>query len=198
VTNVFDIQSDVASQIARVLATAMSADELSLIGERPTTSLAAWQSFITARSIYQSRVRGEDIEKSMSLVDAAIADDPTFARAHSLRAALLFSRAMSMDSAAHAKEVLQSAMTSANYALELAASTGDFILSWHSARLRAARNTADHCFDAIARAPNNADGRFVRFVSPEAGYLERAWAEKTGCRMIRCQRLSPGRPRLLR
>jgi adenylate cyclase len=180
VTNVFDIQSDVARQIARVLATAMSADELSLIGERPTTSLAAWQSFITARSIYQSRVSGEDIEKSMSLVDAAIADDPTFARAHSLRAALLFSRAQLTDSVQRTDELLQSAMTTANHALELAPQLGEpyFVLA-QCALARGELNTADQMFrDAIARAPNNADGRnwYGSFLL-EAGYLDRAWAE---------------------
>jgi adenylate cyclase len=51
ITNVFAIQSDVAGQIARMLATALSADELSLIGERPTSNLGAWQSFVSARSL---------------------------------------------------------------------------------------------------------------------------------------------------
>jgi len=181
VTNVFAIQSDVARQIARVLATAMSADELSLIGERPTTSLAAWQSFVTARGIYQSRVSHDDIEKSMSLVDAAIADDPTFARAHSLRAALLYSRAFSIASPERAEEVLQSAITTANYALELAPQLGEpyYILA-QCALARGELNTADQLFrDAIARAPNNADGRdWYGLFLLESGYLDRAWTEK--------------------
>jgi TolB-like protein/tetratricopeptide (TPR) repeat protein len=180
VTNVFDIQSDVASQIARVLATAMSADELSLIGERPTTSLAAWQSFVIARSTYQSRVGGDDIEKSMSLVDAAIAEDPTFARAHSLRAALLYYRAISMDSAERAEEVLQSAVTTANHALELAPQLGEpyFVLA-KCALVRGELNIANQMFrDAVERAPNNADGRdwYGSFLL-DVGYFDRAWAE---------------------
>jgi TolB-like protein/tetratricopeptide (TPR) repeat protein len=181
VTNVFGIQSDVAGQIARVLAIALSADELSLIGERPTTSLTAWQNFVTARSIYRNRVGWDDIDKSMTLVDAAIADDPTFARAHSLRSALLYSRAFSVSQPERADEMLQSAIETANYALELAPQLGEpyFILA-QSALARGQLKDADQLFrDAIARAPNNADGRdsYGLFLL-EAGYLDRAWAEK--------------------
>ncbi len=181
VTNVFAIQSDVAGQIARVLATALSADELSLIGGRPTTSLAAWQSFVSARSIYQSRVSRDDIEKSMSLIDSAIEDDPLFARAHSLRAALLLARPVWNASEENAEAKLQSAFDAANYALDLAPALGEpyFVLA-EIALQKGELETADQMFrQAIARAPNNADGRdwYGSFLL-EAGYLDRAWSEK--------------------
>jgi tetratricopeptide (TPR) repeat protein len=125
-------------------------------------------------------VGGSDIEKSMSLIDAAIAEDPTFARAHSLRAALLYYRAITTDSVERADEVLQSAVATANYALELAPQLGEpyFVLA-KCALVRGELNAADQMFrDALARAPNNADGRdwYGAFLL-EMGYLDRGWAE---------------------
>jgi tetratricopeptide (TPR) repeat protein len=179
-TDVFAIQSDVAGQIARVLVTALSADEASLIGERPTRSLAAWQSFVAARSIYRSRLGADDIERAISLVDAAIEQDPEFARAHSLRAALLLGPALvgSLDRQTAAN--LQLAIATAEHALELAPSLGEpyFVLA-KAAYWQGRLWDADGYFrDAIARAPNNADGRtwYGSFLA-SAGYLRRGWSE---------------------
>jgi TolB-like protein len=179
-TDVFAIQSDVAGQIARVLVTALSADEASLIGERPTRSLAAWQSFVAARSIYRSRLGADDIERAISLVDAAIEQDPEFARAHSLRAALLLGPALvgSLDRQTAAN--LQLAIATAEHALELAPSLGEpyFVLA-KAAYWQGRLGDADRYFrDAIARAPNNADGRtwygsFLASAGYPAARLER-------------------------
>jgi TolB-like protein/Flp pilus assembly protein TadD len=181
ITNVFAIQSDVAGQIARVLATALSADELSMIGARPTKSLAAWQSFVSARSIYQSRVDRDDIEKSMSLIDSAIEEDPLFARAYSLRAALLLALPAADATAESAEERLQDAYDAANYALSLAPQLGEpyFVLA-QVALERSEFESAEQLFrKAITKAPNNADGRdwYGTFLL-DVGYLEKAWSEK--------------------
>jgi adenylate cyclase len=179
--DLFAIQSDVAGQIAGVLKTALSADELSLIGRRPTGSLAAWQNFVAARGIYRSRVRSSDVEKAMTFVDAAIVDDPRFARAYSLRAALLLARVDFGQSTEESWASLHAALDSARHALELSPELGEpcFILA-QGAVWEGRLEDADVYFrKAVLRAPNNADGRdwYGTFLL-EAGYLSRAWSEK--------------------
>ncbi len=181
IDNVFAIQSDVAGQIARVLSTALSADELSLIGERPTDSLGAWQNFVSARSLYRGRVTSADIESAMSFVNAAIEEDPDFARAHALRAALLLTIANNTEPAGPNPDRFQTAYDAANLSLSMAPQLGEpyFILAY-GAFIEGRLQDADRYFqEAIIRAPNNADGRnwYGTFLLA-TGYLGDAWAEK--------------------
>jgi TolB-like protein len=191
-TDVFAIQSDVAGQIARVLTTALSADEASLIGERPTNSLAAWQNFVAARNIYRSRLNADDIDRAISLVDDAIEQDENFARAYSLRAALLlgpvFFGGLGRDEAAS----LQEAIRTAEHALKLAPQLGEpwFVLA-QAAYWEGRLEDADRYFrQGVSRAPNNADGRnwYGTFLI-SAGYLQRGWTEEQ--RAIELDPLSP-------
>lgn len=180
IDDVFAIQSDVAGQIAHVLNTAMSTDELSQIGARPTENLAAWQSFVSGRSIYRSRVDQDDIEQAMAFVDAAITADPGFARAHSLRAVLLLKRAHIARSLEDAEDHLQGAVDSAEHALELNPHLGEpyFVLA-DTAFWQGRLDDAERWYrEAVARAPNNADGRSsYGFFLVATGYLNRGWAE---------------------
>jgi TolB-like protein/Tfp pilus assembly protein PilF len=191
-TDVFAIQSDVAGQIARVLTTALSADEASLIGERPTNSLAAWQNFVAARNIYRSRLNADDIDRAISLVDDAIELDENFARAHSLRSALLpgpvFFGGFGRDEAAS----LQGAIQTAKHALQLAPRLGEpwFVLG-QAAYWEGRLEDADaHFRQGVSRAPNNADGRnwYGAFLV-STGYLQRGWTEAQ--RAIDLDPLSP-------
>lgn len=193
ITNVFDIQSDVAGQIARMLATALSADELSMIGKRPTSNLGAWQSFVSARSTYQNRTNYGDIERALSLVNSAIQEDPGFARAHSLKAALLLAQiAFGRQTQEPSTETYRKVSESARLALELAPELGEpyYILavgaSWQG-RL----DEADESFrKAVSLAPNNAEGRdWYGWFLLQLGYLERAWSEKQ--RAVELDPLSP-------
>ncbi|HSD68517.1 MAG TPA: hypothetical protein VLB07_03140, partial [Woeseiaceae bacterium] len=181
IDNVFAIQSDVAGQIARVLSTALSTDELSLIGERPTDSLGAWQNFVSARSLYRGRVTRADLESAMSFVNASIEEDPDFARAHALRAALLLAIAINTEPADPNPGRFQTAYDAANLSLSMAPQLGEpyFILAY-GAFMEGRLGDADHYFrEAIVRAPNNADGRnwYGTFLLT-TGYLRDAWAEK--------------------
>lgn len=179
-TDVFAIQSDVAGQIARVLTTALSADEASLIGERPTNSLAAWQNFVAARNIYRSRLNADDIDRAISLVDDAIQQDKGFARAYSLRAALLlgpvFFGELSEDEAA----TMHEAVRTAEHALELAPQLGEpwFVLAQAAYREGRFDDADKHFRRGVSRAPNNADGRnwYGSFLV-STGYLQRGWTE---------------------
>lgn len=181
VDNVFAIQSDVAGQIARVLSTALSADELSLIGERPTESLGAWQDFVSARSLYKGRTGRADLENAMVFVDSAIDTDPDFARAHSLRAAILLDLAVGTEPGGDRSDRFRDAFEAANLALGMAPRLGEpyFILAY-GAFIEGRFDDAHRYFrDAIDRAPNNADGRnwYGTFLLA-TGYLQDAWAEK--------------------
>jgi adenylate cyclase len=181
IDNVFIIQSDIAGQIARVLSTALSADELSLIGERPTSSLGAWQNFVSARSLYRSRVSRADLEGAMAFVNSAIEEDPDFARAHALRAALLLALATSVATIGPDQYRLQSAFEAANLSLTMAPKLGEpyFILAYGAYVEGRLQDAARYFQEAIIRAPNNADGRnwYGTFLLA-TGYLSDAWAEK--------------------
>jgi TolB-like protein/tetratricopeptide (TPR) repeat protein len=179
-TDVFDIQSDVAGQIARVLSTALSSDEVSLIGQRPTSNLAAWQNFVAARIIYRDRRSADDIDRAMSLVDAAIEQDPDFSRAYSLKAALLLGPVFFESADRNLESRMKIATATAEHALELSPQLGEpyFVLA-QVAYWEGRLDDSEKFFrEAVSRAPNNADGRnwYGQFLIV-AGYLQRGWAE---------------------
>jgi TolB-like protein/tetratricopeptide (TPR) repeat protein len=171
--DVFAIQSDVAAKIARVLRTAMSTDEQSLIGNRPTDSLAAWQSFIAARNTYLGKVTQDAYTRAMGLLDQALQADPGFGRAHALKAVLLLDQA-------NTPPELEAAKQAAHRALELAPLLGGphYVLAGAAAYEGLLGEAEQEFRTAISRSPNSAEGRimYARFLLG-AGYLERAFAE---------------------
>jgi tetratricopeptide (TPR) repeat protein len=78
--------------VVKVLKIALGAEELASIGRAPTDNLDAWQRFMKARQLLRDRRTGADVQEALALVEDAIALDPQFARAHSLRALLLLLR----------------------------------------------------------------------------------------------------------
>ena len=90
--DVFAIQADIAGHIARALKITLGADDLALIGKPPTVDMESWQQFLQARYKLRNRKTAADLDDVLNLVDAAIARDPNFARAHSLRALALLLR----------------------------------------------------------------------------------------------------------
>ncbi|HTS01649.1 MAG TPA: protein kinase, partial [Thermoanaerobaculia bacterium] len=82
-TNVFQVQSDIASKVAQALGVALGAAEKKRLSEKPTENLAAYDAFL----------KGEEASKGMSASDApslrkglefyeqAVALDPDFAKA---------------------------------------------------------------------------------------------------------------------
>lgn len=193
VTEVFALQSEIAAQIARRLTTALSTDELSAIGRRPTDNLEAWQLFVRARSLFRDRTgRATDTEEALSLADRALALDPEFARAHSLRAALLLIQAAAHADPDAGTARLGAAETAALTANGLAPELGEphFVLA-RVAELGGRFADAEQRYrEAVRRAPNNADGRswYGDFLLA-SGYRERAWEEKR--RAVALDPLSP-------
>ncbi|MEE9562471.1 MAG: tetratricopeptide repeat protein, partial [Thermoanaerobaculia bacterium] len=79
-TDIFAIQSEVAQQIASNLEAELSAEERGRIEDRPTTSLAAYDKYLTGRAHYY-RYLPEDNEEAIKLFRSAIEEDPEFAAA---------------------------------------------------------------------------------------------------------------------
>jgi TolB-like protein len=177
VDDVFAIQADVAGQIAKVLKIAMGAEEVSAIGARPTANLEAWQEFLQARYRLRNRTSVEDLRETLRLVDRAIARDPDFARAHSLRAAVLV---LIANWTLTTTRPDADALAAADRALALNPRLGEPYLVRALISQEAGNwlETERNFGEAIARAPNDPDGRhwYGSFLLT-AGYLDQAWAQ---------------------
>ncbi len=80
VTDVFEIQSDVAQQIARALKATLSPAESTMLGHRPTGNLDAYAYYLRGRDLYY-RYTSEDNELAIGLFKQAIGADPEYALA---------------------------------------------------------------------------------------------------------------------
>jgi TolB-like protein len=196
VDDVFAIQADIAGHIARALKIALGAEDLASIGQRPTVDIEAWQRFLQARYKLRNRKSVNDLDDALVLVDSAIARDPGFAGAHSLRALILLLRpswkpGFAVFEAHPSSEPGQQkgereaawsqAMIAANRALELDPGLGEpyavraLFAQAHNQYADAYRNFEK----AVARAPSNPEmrnwhGGFLL----DAGYLQAGWAER--------------------
>lgn len=81
VSNLFDIQSDVAEQIARALETELTAEELDELRQLPTDSLDAYNNYLLGR-YHLWRGNAKDLRLSIGFFEQAIAFDSEFARAY--------------------------------------------------------------------------------------------------------------------
>jgi TolB-like protein len=81
----FAVQADIAMNVANALAAEFSASEQAAIEKRPTSSPEAYARFLEALSLADA---GNQVERAHSLLDEAIAIDPTFAAAHGVKAQL--------------------------------------------------------------------------------------------------------------
>ena len=80
-TDIFEIQTDVALRIAAALQAELSPDERARIRRRPTHDMEAYQLYLQGRQCL-FRYTAEAFRDSISLYEQAIARDPTFALAH--------------------------------------------------------------------------------------------------------------------
>ena len=79
-TDVFAVQSDIALRIADALNASVTLDEQARVGKRPTSSVAAYQLFVRARTMRP--VVREQLKGSIDLLRQAVALDPRFAVAY--------------------------------------------------------------------------------------------------------------------
>ena len=83
-TNLFAMQSDIASAVSRSLKVAVLDDELRALGELPTANLKAYELYVAGR--YQLElVSHESLPKAIALFNKAIALDPKFFDAYIAR-----------------------------------------------------------------------------------------------------------------
>ncbi len=81
-TDIFEIQGDVARQVASALQTELTAVELERIETAPTSSLNAYDFYLKGRDFY-SRHRYQDNENAIKLFERALELDPDYAVAYS-------------------------------------------------------------------------------------------------------------------
>jgi TolB-like protein len=88
-SDVFAIQSEVAEQIAARMQTRVTPGEHSRINKRPTDDVEAYNLYLLGRHHY-NKVTPADFTKALEYYRAAIARDPSFARAYAALADALF------------------------------------------------------------------------------------------------------------
>ncbi len=79
-TNVFEIQSDVARQIAAALKAKLSPEEITRIEHKPTSNMDAYGFYLRGRDHYY-RYQAEDNQKAIDFFKRALALDSTYALA---------------------------------------------------------------------------------------------------------------------
>jgi TolB-like protein/Tfp pilus assembly protein PilF len=90
ITDVFEIQSEIAEQIVTQLRARLSPDEKAAMEEPPTSDLAAYDLYVRAQVLgtsltYNARSR-QNLFEAVALLDKAVALDPNFFRAYCLLA----------------------------------------------------------------------------------------------------------------
>jgi TolB-like protein/tetratricopeptide (TPR) repeat protein len=81
-TDVFQVQSDIATRVAQTLGVVLGAGEERRLSERPTQNLAAYDAFLKGEEVWNSS--GDDppsIRKSLGFYEQAVALDPGFLQA---------------------------------------------------------------------------------------------------------------------
>jgi TolB-like protein/tetratricopeptide (TPR) repeat protein len=195
--DVFAIQADIAGHIARALKITLGADDLALIGKPPTVDMESWQQFLQARYKLRNRKTAADLDEVLNLVNTAIARDPNFARAHSLRAlALLLRPSWQQGQAAFEAQrsnkpagqetgereaTWSEALVSAKRALELDPGLGEpyAVRALHAQAHNLYADAYRNFREAVARAPSDPEihnwyGGFLL----DTGYLQAGWAER--------------------
>jgi adenylate cyclase len=89
ITEIFQIQSEIAMEIAKVLETALTGDVRHHIagrtyGQRKATDITAYDYELRAREIWRNWNNEDDLERAMQLINQAIALDSSYARGYVL------------------------------------------------------------------------------------------------------------------
>jgi TolB-like protein len=76
--DVFEVQSDVAKQVAEALRVRILSSEEERVGRKPTESTAAYTLYLRGRNLWNKRGL-EDLKKAMEYFELAVHEDPSFA-----------------------------------------------------------------------------------------------------------------------
>jgi tetratricopeptide (TPR) repeat protein len=81
-TDVFQVQSDIASRVAQALGVALGAGEEKRLAEKPTQNLAAYDAFLKGQETWTTGVNDSpSLRKALGFYEQAVALDPGFAQA---------------------------------------------------------------------------------------------------------------------
>ena len=82
-TDVFQVQSDIASRVAQALGMALGAGEERRLSEKPTQNLAAYDAFLKGEEVWRRLAVGDPpaVRKALGFYEQAVALDPSFAQA---------------------------------------------------------------------------------------------------------------------
>lgn len=83
--NIFDIQTEIAMAITGALQTALSPEEQARLRVRPTDNLQAYEHYLLALQLNE-RANWEALDQALEEVNQALALDPSFGAAYTLRA----------------------------------------------------------------------------------------------------------------
>lgn len=82
VNEIFAVQSEVGEQVARALGVLLGEPELSMLADRHTASVEAYDCFLRANEIFPHSLAEEDLHRAIDLYRRAVEIDPRFAHAH--------------------------------------------------------------------------------------------------------------------
>ena len=82
-TDVFQVQSDIATRVAGALGVALGAAAEKRLAEKPTLNLAAYDAFLKGQEVWKGLAVGDPpgVRKALAFYEQAVALDPTFAQA---------------------------------------------------------------------------------------------------------------------
>ena len=80
-TDVFQVQSEIASRVAHALGLELGAGEEKRLAEKPTRNLAAYDAFLKGESQLNLGLRGPNVREALRSFEQAVALDPGFALA---------------------------------------------------------------------------------------------------------------------
>src|SRR6202040_963908 len=82
-TDVFQVQTDIASRVAQALGVALGSGEEKRLLEKPTQNLAAYDAFLKGEEVSKSFVATDprSLRKALGFYEQAVALDPGFAQA---------------------------------------------------------------------------------------------------------------------
>jgi TolB-like protein/Tfp pilus assembly protein PilF len=80
-TDVFQVQADIASRVAQGLGVALEAGDQKRLSEKPTQNLAAYEAFLRGEEVFSVATDAAAIRKALAFYEQAVALDPGFAQA---------------------------------------------------------------------------------------------------------------------
>jgi TolB-like protein/Flp pilus assembly protein TadD len=155
-SDVFEVQEDIARQVAQSLEVVLSDEDQGQLGERPTSNLAAYEAYLKGQDLEREGADPETLRRAIAQYEQAVAVDPRFALAW---AQLSTTRSTLFYNGGPAPGLAEGARTAAERALELSPelpgshiAMGDYLRSVAKKHDRAVAAFAD----GLRLAPDNA------------------------------------------